>query len=306
MNKTNDFSPTGMLDKIERTPTVPFQRFELHTNTYGQDCLYCFVEGKDLPYYSIRVEAVSGIQCCCIDSGGKKNVVSLCQLLKNKPEYSKYKTAYFVDRDYDDNSTLDNSIYVTPCYSVENLYRYDKIVDKLFQLPPDSPNYETCKDFIKNRFQEFINACSKFCAWYYCIKQSEQKDSIIYNVDLSDNIESKYVDFIVNPNIFSISPKYSLDILNSDYNTTITKEDLNIGIEYINQNPQNNIRGKYIFQFLEKLLEFFNIDSGKNGKHRFFKNPTGINADRKRLMLSLNLIAVTPPELKEYIIKQSA
>lgn len=306
MNQTNNFSPTEMLDKIERTPTVPFQRFELHTNSFGLDCLYCFVEGKDLPYYSIRVEAVSGMKCCCIDSGGKKNVVSLCQLLKNKPEYSKYKTAYFVDKDYDDNSTIDDSIYVTPCYSVENMYKYDKIVDMIFQLPPDSSNYEVCKVYIKNKFQEFSNACSRFCAWYYCVKQSEHRNSTIYNVNLSDNIESKYVEFIANADGFSISSKYSLDILNTDFNTNITEDELTTGLEYINQNPESRIRGKYVFQFLEKLLEFFNIDSGKKGKHTYFKHSLAINTDRKRMMSTLNPIAVAPPEFKEYILKRSA
>ena len=48
------------------------------------------------------------------------------------------------------------------------------------------------------------------------------------------------------------------------------------------------------------------MDSSKKGPHKFFKKSLAINTDRKKLMTTLNCIAATPKELKEYIQKYIA
>lgn len=302
MEQNNEISPDALLSKIENTDTVPFQRFVLHTNSYGNDHLYCFVEGHDLPYYSIRIEAISGRECSCIDSGGKKNVIAVNELIRQKTEYSSYKILYMVDSDYDDNSTLNDSIYVTPCYSVENLYKVDNIIEKLFGLISGQTNYLPVKNFIDEKYGAFINAISPFCAWYYCVKVKERNTTTIYKINLEDNIDPKYIDYYVDKDDISISSHYSLSQLNSDYGTDISQDELTNGLSYIS-NDKNHIRGKYLFQFIEKLLTYFNSDSSKNGPHKFFKSPLAINVDRKKLMTTINVIATTPQGLREYVTK---
>lgn len=296
-----EFTPQSLLNKIPATVTVAFQRFEKFTSDKGTTSLYCFVEGQDLPYYNVRVEALSGKDCCFIDSGGKKNVIELCQMLKTKSEYDKYKKLFFVDRDYDNNEALNKSIFVTPCYSVENFYSTDDVVDKLFKLPPEDPNYNQCKTYISERFDCFSNAVLLFCAWYYCVKQKEQRENIICNVDLDDSVDKDCVQLTVSEDGLKIDSRYSLDQLNQKYGTSITDEELNIGIEYIKNDFAKNIRGKYIFQFLEKLLEFFNIDSSKKGKHTYLNKPLSIDINRKKMMNNLTNIAKTPIELRNYV-----
>ena len=48
------------------------------------------------------------------------------------------------------------------------------------------------------------------------------------------------------------------------------------------------------------------MDSLKKGPHRFFKKPLAINLDRKKMMTTLNSIAITPKELNEYVQKYIA
>ncbi len=302
MEQKNNYTPDSFLNKLESTLTVPFLRFVLLTNSYGNDHLYCFVEGHDLPYYSIRIEAISGRDCSCIDSGGKKNVIAVNELIRQKSEYSSYKILYMVDGDYDDNSNLNDSIYVTPCYSVENLYKVENIVEKLFGLISGQTNYLPVKNFIDEKYSAFINAIALFCAWYYCVKNKERNTKTIYKINLDDNIDSKYIEYIVDKNDIVISSHYYLYQLNSDYGTDISQDELNNGLTYI-RNDNNHIRGKFLFQFIEKLLTYFNSDSSKNGPHKYFKSPLTINVDRKKLMSTINVIAITPQGLREYVTK---
>lgn len=298
-----DFTPQGLLDKIERTITVPFQRFEKYTSDFGIEHLYCFVEGHDLPYYNVRVEAISGKQCSFVYSGGKKNVIALHEMLKGKKEYAKYKTLYFVDRDYDDNSMLNQAIYVTPCYSVENLYLSENIVDKLLCIQPEYESYQKCKKFIDDKMTEFLGAIIDFCAWYYCVKQKEQIDHTTNLVCLEDSINSRLVEISVTLEGIVISRHYTLEQLNETYNTGITQDELNLGVNYIKKDIYKNVRGKYIFQFIEKLLNYLNMDSSNKGHKFFLKKPISFNSDRKKMMASLTNIALTPIELKQYINK---
>ena len=303
MAALNKFTPDSFLEIIEEVPTIPFHRFELYTSKYGKECIYCFVEGHDLPYYSIRVEAIAGIPCYCIDSGGKKNVIRLNNFLKRKEEYFKYKKLYMVDKDYDDNNGLDESIFVTPCYSVENLYHVDNIVDKLFCMSPESPKYGDCFSYINEKYHNFIDAISLFCTWYYSIKEYERKNNVVLNISLDENLEAQFLNYIVNEHDIVIENRCSLDEINSLYGTTITVGEIEANRQFINE---FNIRGKYLFQFLEKLLTYFNMDSSKKGPHKFFKKSLAINLDRKKMMTTLNCIAITPKELNEYIQKYIA
>lgn len=304
MENNDQFNPIVLLNKTNRTPTVPFVKFELLSNEFGESHVYCFVEGHDLPYYSIRIDAIlaSDFSCHCIDSGGKKNVIGVNSILSQKPEYSKYKILYMVDHDYDDNSSLSDSIYVTPCYSVENLYKIDLIKDRIVLLTLGDPKYRVCEQFINEKCRLFIEKITLFCSWYYCVKQIEQKTHTFHNINLGDNIDSKYLEFKVENTNIDIVSHYSLDDLNRDYNTNITEELLDSGIKYIN-NDIKRIRGKYVYQFIENLLKFFNLDSC--GLRQYCQKPLGINLDRKKLMTTINVIAVTPSCLKKYVLKRT-
>ena len=68
------------------------------------ECLICFFEGEDDKYYGFRIKEILGIESKGIDCGGKQQVISLFRMLANHSHepYRKAKTAFFVDRDFDD------------------------------------------------------------------------------------------------------------------------------------------------------------------------------------------------------------
>ena len=302
MEQQNEFTPDTLLSKIESTVTVPFHRFVLLTNSYGNNHLYCFIEGYDLPYYKPRIELISGKECSCIDSGGKKNVISLNELIRQKTEYSNYKLLYLVDRDYDDNSNVQNSIYITPCYSVENFYGtidcYKKMIEGTYHIYEDNPKYSLCIELYDRLSADFINATSCFCAWYRCSKRK-----VNHEVELKESFPEQYASF--NTNSFSIvKGNYDLSVLNNDYPNVddVTTDELNESLDYIDNNI-NNIRGKYVMQFIEFVIQLLNRDSRNNKKYT--ESKVDFEQNRKTLIARLSAYADTPTCLRNYVMNHT-
>lgn len=299
MEQKNDFTSESFLSKLESTLTVPFLRFVLLTNSYGTNHLYCFVEGYDLPYYSIRIETISGKECSYIDSGGKKNVVAVNEFIRQRKEYSNYKILYMVDRDYDENSTVHESVYITPCYSIENLYGtldcFKKLIAGTYHIYEDSPKYNLCIDLYNRLSNAFINATSCFCAWYRCTKCK-----VNHEVELKESFPEQYASFDTNSHSI-VKANYDLSVLNNDYPNVddVTTDELNESMEYID-NKIINIRGKYVMQFIEFIIQLLNRDSRTN--KTYTESKVEFEQNRKTLITRLSAYADTPTCLRNYVM----
>lgn len=181
MKEIRIYTPESLAQIANESVSVVIQKFCCSINNTQPTTLICFVEGHDLPYYNSRVEAISGKHCIFIDSGGKKNVIKAYHYFCNNAKYIDYKKLYFVDRDYDDNSELPAEIYVTPCYSVENLCVSDnsfiKMMKGVYNVDLDNPKLNSAVSFFKTERDKFISATSLFCAWYKCVKKMPGENS---------------------------------------------------------------------------------------------------------------------------------
>jgi hypothetical protein len=300
MAQNNEVSPEALLSKIENTDTVPFQRFVLKTQSYGTDHIYCFVEGYDLPYYNIRIEMMSGKKCAFIDSGGKKNVIAVNELIRQRKEYSSYKILYMIDRDYDDNSNVNDSVYITPCYSIENFYGsidcFKKLIVGTYHVYEDNPKYNLCIELYNRLSDSFIKASSCFCAWYRCTKRK-----VNHEVELKESFPEKYASFTSNS---IVTTNYDLTVLNSDYPNVdnVTTDELNESLDYIDNNI-NNIRGKYVMQFIEFIIQLLNRDSKTNKKYT--ESKVEFEQNRKTLITRLSAYADTPICLRNYVMNHA-
>lgn len=155
MNEVRNYTPESLTQIANDSVAVVIQKFCCSISKMQPASLVCFVEGHDLPYYNSRVETISGSHCVFIDSGGKKNVIRAYHYFCGKNQYSDYKKLYFVDRDYDDNTGLPAEIYVTPCYSVENLCvsenSFIKIMKGIYKVDVDNPKLISAVSFSKWR-----------------------------------------------------------------------------------------------------------------------------------------------------------
>lgn len=88
-------------------------------------------EGIDDPkYYASRISYRFGHDWEALTVKGKSVVKLLKNTIKNNHSYSEDKVAYFIDRDFDEDSTSVDT-YVTPCYSIENLYTKEESIKQL-------------------------------------------------------------------------------------------------------------------------------------------------------------------------------
>ena len=111
-----------MREGIEESSTA-FMEFA-DKRAFYKDRAFCFYEGEDGKYYDHRIRSIIGNDFLHIKAGNKKKVLRVMELIKSKSEYQEVNTMFFVDRDmgFDMKEYKEKDVYVTPCYSIENLY----------------------------------------------------------------------------------------------------------------------------------------------------------------------------------------
>lgn len=266
----------------------------------GQDGdLFCFVEGHDLPYYNSRIESISGRHCVFIDSKGKKNVIKVCRYFNSQPNYAIIKKLYFVDCDYDDNSNLDSAIYVTPCYSVENLCvskaSFAKMMKDVYNVDVDNPKYGLVMEFFETEKNKMLSATKTFCAWYKCVRNMQGEN----HIELSESFPSD-ISVIGPDNIMEVNN--NLEYINAKYPNVpdIDSVKLDAALQEINDDLLN-IRGKYVFEFIEYIACLLNKDV--KGQKKYTEGKASFEKNRKTLLSRLSPYAETPNSLREYVFR---
>lgn len=107
--------------------------FQSYINLKSKNKLFIFTEGKDdYKYYGPRIKSFYNGRKRKYNCKGKENVIKIHQMITNQSSKdSSLYTLFFVDRDYGDNSTIHKDIYITPTYSIENLYFTDNAIEEL-------------------------------------------------------------------------------------------------------------------------------------------------------------------------------
>lgn len=268
--------------------------------------LFCFYEGKDAPYYYEKVKNYSKnnkpIKC-----GGKQKVIDIYCSLKKVKEYDKYKTAYFVDRDFDFSiKEKYPDIYETPCYSIENLYTSEEVLKNIleneFDLTEIDEEFTLIINIFKQRQKEFHEAVLLFNAWYACLKEIVNEGKIeSANVSLND----KFPRGFISVSLKKVSCYYDLDKINFTFPNAIKheKEKLNKKIDFFKKsNKQKTFRGKYEIEFFANFLEFLVSDAIQNKKNRkYIKNGTSFRLDKSQILTLLSSYAETPECLIDYL-----
>lgn len=296
------YTPSALEQVASESISVVLHKFYCSLAKISTATLVCFVEGYDLPYYNSRVEAISGQHSVFIDSGGKKNVVRAQQYFSSKDAYSDYRKLYFVDSDYDDNSYLSDDIYVTPCYSVENLCVSDdsftKIMKGIYKVDIDNPKLDKAISFYKAEQEKFMRATSLFCAWYKCVKKLPGENSVRLSESFPQAISKIGSDQIIeiNNNLQYINSQYP-DIQN------ITDDEIHKALEEIN-GKMESIRGKYVFDFIEYIICCLNRDS--QGNKKYTEGKISFEKNRKTLLSRLSPYADTPTNLIDYVNRMCA
>ena len=283
----------------EEATSVAFHRFILLKDTYS-DAFFYFVEGKDAPYYTYRVRTiVQNKDCIPIKCGNKEKTIKMHQLLSSNTLYDNYKKGYFVDKDFDDNSELSSDIYVTPCYSIENLYSTEKVLSEIlkceFDILPSDREYCSLLQLFNKEQSRFHDATVLFNAWYACAKRKK----IAIGVCLDEKFPKEFLTLKIN----NITYSYNIESIKSKYPEVppILNDEIEIMKEKLKSDPCFNLRGKYEIQFFYEFIKYLIDDANEKGKRVYVKEKTKLNLDKAQILSQLSQYAITPECLMQYI-----
>ena len=248
-----------------------------------------FFEGEDEKYYSIRINAICpNLKWNAIYAEGKKNVLELRESIRNRPEYRERKCVYFVDADFDDNSALigHEDIYVTPCYSIENLYvsqeALSRILSAEFKLIAVGSDVDIREKIIlefSRISNDFVEKILDFNTWIRAYRKNEVMATL-------PKLNINNVGF---DKLFDIR----LDAANQIYDPANIKElfpvALNPEASYLSDaaihfaNVENSLwfRGKQQLDFFVAYLRKLNLDSNSKTLRTLFP-------ERRKCTLSLS------------------
>lgn len=268
--------------------------------------LYCFFEGPDdLKYYSMRVDSIvfdhRDSLRCSIWCDGKENVIELYNLIKNEERYNKSWVAFFIDRDFDEYqfNSFDETVYVTPCYSIENLYVSEKCFSNIVKdelcISESDEDYQHTLLLYRKLLDEFNDAAEVLNAWVCACRKMEK------NADLPKlNLDSFPLEKMFSIRLDGVRSFYTLDDLNNrTQGCEITEELINKYIlQFRSANRTYMFRGKFLLFFLTKILRHLVEDANlkSNRKHFAIRRKTSLQIS-DNILSELCQYAETPEAL---------
>lgn len=275
--------------------------FQSYITSRSKKDIFLFFEGKDdFKYYISRISShildkeYSVFHCNC-----KNNVIAVHNMIFNQTSIGDIKkNLYFIDRDYDDNENIPDSIYVTSSYSIENNYFTNSAIKRILigvigiseENEDDNLDFKVVYNHIISRRDKIIEEIIYANAWYSLqIKKSKHS---VEHAQMSNLKEYSNIKNICQIQVLEKLVKNSLEINESEIN----KE-----IENLRLNPVSKIRGKYFTQALTPVFRDVFQDAGKKYNRKYFSKKRKIHANLSDIISELSAYADTPPELISYI-----
>ncbi|MFQ4137432.1 DUF4435 domain-containing protein [Nodosilinea sp. PGN35] len=292
------------VDKLRNSRGKAVAVFVEFTRLYKQyeTAFYCFFEGEDSKYYGIRIRNIvrpeKDIYLRC---SGKEGVLGIYRMLSSRQHYVNAKTAYFVDKDFDESIYEKgmNSIYETPCYSVENFYTsaqcFSEILRSEFKLTESDENFERCISLYTKLQGEFHNSVELINAWVACHREKSSQ------LNISDLSVSRFVRIDLN----QVVAMYTIDDLYSMFPNIpmISQQEIDEKkAELSAKTRQKSFRGKFEIEFLLAVLQKLTNEANQ-GTYPYFtrKVKVVLSLARRTIISDLSQYADTPDCLYSYL-----
>jgi hypothetical protein len=294
--------PQDLLTEAENSHlSVIFHKVLSYIN--GDTKYLFFFEGiEDSSYYHcfFEYDCNSYEDFCC---NGKETVLKIYSLLKER-NLKNCKTAYFVDRDFDEPLSNDE-IFETDCYSIENYYCNDNFIINLlkneFLLNSKDDAYIKILELFKNKQNEFHESIILFNAWYYYLK----KNKIITPMIRSICLEKKIYDSFINWNFdSSITSNYTLETIQAKFPEVkiVDNTEINKIISILKgKDLSKMLRGKYEIEFLQRFLRYIIQDGNSKERRKYLSKKTTVNFQDDRFITTFCQYAQKPLNIKGYL-----
>jgi hypothetical protein len=274
--------------------------------------VFILVEGKDSDYYRSRVAAVfatSDLKISYRNIKGKKNEKLLIKAIKGNASLSNIRYLAFFDRDYENDlaEITQPENYITPGYSIENLYTEGASVKEMVHglLFADAVHADNDTDVVNSLVDEyealqgeFHKSVELFNKWAW-VQRHMPRDGAL-DLDKFEVHKHCVLDFAQK----KISPCYSLDDLNAlaSERAPVTNGEITLASAWFDsRTPRNAFRGKQEAAFLYYFLQNAIVKAGA-GEFPFSKNVKCTKrVSQKELISELSNYADTPKNLIEFL-----
>ncbi|MCO7225999.1 DUF4435 domain-containing protein [Pleionea sp. CnH1-48] len=273
----------------------------------------CIFEGEDEKYFSHRIsEALAPVKWYSINAGGRKNVLELYQVIISHPAYRESRFTCFIDRDYEYwyENPDPSRIYVTPCYSIENLYiseeSFIKIISSEFGLAEfgeESGDFQTCLKLFRSFKRELIEHLSQFNYWVKAHRIMNKSSSDICSL----NVRNVKLSHLVNIGLSGTGRVYDTNNILSvfrDYEGGEICPEAHKKAKLIlsEKDPESAFRGKQLLESLRVFLTLLKNDRTKENPSVFSKRGTvKLNLSNGNVISELSQYAATPECFNDFI-----
>ncbi|MEO0043528.1 MAG: hypothetical protein RL329_2976 [Bacteroidota bacterium] len=291
-----------MIRRREESANTAFITFNKHISQ-GKMGLFCFFEGKDSPYYVARIRMFFNGNYYPIACSGKSKVLKINELIGFHKELEAYKTAFFVDKDFDP-PILNPTIYETPYYAIENFYTHPKVFAEILKselgFTEIEDSFNLCVQHYTHLQKEFHEAATLFNAWYACLIDQRHAAKVQTGVSLGDTPLP-----FVKIALTGISQNYDINLLRAKYPEALPIDNQIVETKkaaFSSQDKGKIFRGKFELDFMLKILTAF-IDDSKTTK-KFITRPIKYHITNTQAISQFSQYAETPVCLINYLKKR--
>ena len=275
-----------------------------------------FFEGEDEKYYSARINSIRpDIEWTGVNCGGKSNVLKMREKVRSHMTYQSSACLFFVDSDFDKNKgeISHSDTYITPCYSIENLYFSERVLTRVlsaeFGLSDACENadcYKNAISFFNKTKTEYLEAIEQFNYIIRELRLMEKSGNLKTKLNLNNinfdslvKIEIKSSQKIYNEkNVSEIFPEVPPGLY---IDTEISKS------HFSGLNPELWFRGKQHLEFMRLYISRLKEDRCKKESRVLFKEKGNVklNLTKSNCISELSQYAETPRCLKDFLEEQS-
>ncbi len=294
---------------------VIFNEIIQSKNFHGLDnTVFCFYEGKDdFKYYPNRI--VEALYHKNIDKGvfskgcgSKEKVLKVYTKILLDSELIDH-SLFFVDRDFQKVSNLGDNIYMTPCYSIENLYGEERVLQNFLHnycmisnrsIGEEYEDYKVIYDFYKKELEEKLTSILMINAWY-CYQVNNKTDDRKPNLNQLKKL-SNIRRIMKERNIEEITLGFLKEITLNYID--VTSEKLELEMDYIKEDIIKNTRGKHVEEILVDIYKIIIQECNSPTNFNVNKRPIGEQLGKDKLKTFLLGQVGTPICLKDYLNKR--
>ncbi|MDO6508683.1 DUF4435 domain-containing protein [Colwellia sp. 4_MG-2023] len=282
----------------------------------NKDNLICLFEGQDEKYYTSRVDNFIGKgRWQGINSGGRRVVTDLYDVINKHPIYKESNYCCFIDHDYQDwyENPDNDRIYVTSGYSIENYYVSEPVFKDILssefnitEFNEHSVDYTKCIQAFNARLEEFNSCVLPFNCWAKAHRLMEYRKQAPRTL----NIQNIKIDELVSISIEKVEKAYgdSPENLFKDYEgLSLCPVALKDAQDNLNtKNLTLAMRGKQQLEFLRMFLIKLKTDRGSKTPSFFSaKGKVILSLTKDNCISELSQYAETPECLTEFLTNVS-